>query len=268
VELERSFGRLHAVPLGAIRTYLPGVDPASVVDARRHRILSASTIATQPATRLARTLGWANRARALNLPLPKHVSRVDRILSREEPAAALRSIRAGVSRAEQDVVREEGLTTKPGTSAEPDSREIVHEATQIAIEAAQEAAAAAAEAEAAAQDTASDVSAAPVEAAAIAAARDVTMASELLADLAREFAADLPGQSAMQTGAALVGQLRRLLAEGRSALAVSADVLGQPGRPVNSNALGAGTGIGWPVLAAVSTGPAGHGRGRAFSGAV
>lgn len=30
-DLQESFGRLHAVPFGAIRTYLPGVDPASAV---------------------------------------------------------------------------------------------------------------------------------------------------------------------------------------------------------------------------------------------
>ena len=43
-------------------------------------------------------------------------------------------------------------------------------------------------------------------------------ASELLAGLVREFAADSPAQPAARSGAALVDRLRRFLAEGRSAL--------------------------------------------------
>jgi hypothetical protein len=213
-DLRKSFGQLHAVPPGAIRTYLPGVDPASAVDARRHRILLASTIATQPAGKLARTLGWANRSRALNLPLPKQVSRVDRILSREEPATALRSIHEGMSGTPTDLAPPPELTPGSGDGTDVDSREAVREATEIAVEAAREAEVAAQEAARTAEDGAS----APVEEAATAAARDVTAASELLADLVREFAADIPGQPAARGGAALVDRLRRFLAEGRSAL--------------------------------------------------
>ena len=36
-KLEESFAPSHSVPLGAIRTFLPEVDPASAVDARPHR---------------------------------------------------------------------------------------------------------------------------------------------------------------------------------------------------------------------------------------
>src|SRR5207245_4305158 len=84
----------HSVPLGAVRTFLPEVDPASAVDARRHRVLLARTIAEQAPGKLAHLLGRANRSRALNLPLPSHVAQVDRLLSREEPAAVLRAIQA------------------------------------------------------------------------------------------------------------------------------------------------------------------------------
>jgi hypothetical protein len=91
-KLEESFAPSHSVPLGAIRTFLPEVDPASAVDARRHRVLLARTIAEQPPGKLAHLLGRANRSRALNLPLPSHVAQVDRLLSREEPAAVLRAI--------------------------------------------------------------------------------------------------------------------------------------------------------------------------------
>jgi hypothetical protein len=91
-KLEESFAPSHSVPLGAVRTFLPEVDPASAVDARRHRVLLARTIAEQAPGKLAHLLGRANRNRALNLPLPSHVAQVDRLLSREEPAAVLRAI--------------------------------------------------------------------------------------------------------------------------------------------------------------------------------
>src|SRR5690349_7627861 len=90
--LDQAFAPSHSVPLGAVRTFLPEVDPASAVDARRHRVLLARTIAEQAPGKLAHLLGRANRSRALNLPLPPHVAQVDRLLSREEPAAVLRAI--------------------------------------------------------------------------------------------------------------------------------------------------------------------------------
>ena len=91
-KLEESFAPSHSVPPGAVRTFLPEVDPASAVDARRHRVLLARTIAEQAPGKLAHLLGRANRSRALTLPLPSHVAQVDRLLSREEPAAVLRAI--------------------------------------------------------------------------------------------------------------------------------------------------------------------------------
>jgi hypothetical protein len=91
-KLEEAFAPSHSVPPGAMRTFLPEVDPASAVDARRHRVLLARTIAEQAPGKLAHLLGRANRSRALNLPLPPRVAQVDRLLSREEPAAVLRAI--------------------------------------------------------------------------------------------------------------------------------------------------------------------------------
>ena len=92
-KLEESFAPSHSVPLGAVRTFLPEADPASAVDARRHRVLLARTIAEHAPGELAHLLGRANRSRALNLPLPSQVVQIDRMLSREEPAAVLRTIR-------------------------------------------------------------------------------------------------------------------------------------------------------------------------------
>jgi len=91
-KLEESFAPSHSVPLGAVRTFLPEVDPASAVDARRHRVLLARTIAEQAPGKLAHLLGRAIRSRALDLPLPSRVAQVDRLLSREEPATVLRAI--------------------------------------------------------------------------------------------------------------------------------------------------------------------------------
>ncbi len=91
-KLEESFAPSHSVPLGAIRTFLPEADPASAVDARRHRVLLARTIAEQAPGKLAHLLGRAHRSRALNLPLPSHVAQVDRMLSRQEPATVLQAI--------------------------------------------------------------------------------------------------------------------------------------------------------------------------------
>ena len=91
-KLEESFAPSHSVPPGAIRTFLPEADPASAVDARRHRVLLARTIAEKAPGKLAHLLGRAHRYRALSLPLPPHVTQVDRLLCREEPAAILRAI--------------------------------------------------------------------------------------------------------------------------------------------------------------------------------
>ena len=82
-KLEEAFAPSHSVPLGAMRTFLPEADPASAVDARRHRVLLARTIAGYSPGKLAHLLGRANRSRALNLPLPPHVAQVDRALSRK-----------------------------------------------------------------------------------------------------------------------------------------------------------------------------------------
>jgi hypothetical protein len=91
-KLDESLAPSHSVPLGAVRTFLPEADPASAVDARRHRVLLARTIAEQAPGKLAHLLGRANRSRALNLPLPSHVAQVDRLLSRAEPVAVLRAM--------------------------------------------------------------------------------------------------------------------------------------------------------------------------------
>lgn len=210
-ELEASFGRSHAVPLGAIRSFLPGADPASAVDARRHRILLARTIASQPPGKLSHMLGRASRNRAMNLPLPSNVIRTDRLLSREEPAAVLRSI--------QTATAASALPARPAVaghaaSAATEADAVIREAEQIATEAAREAGLAAGEAARITEAAGS----APVEEAASAAAREVTAASELMAELVREFATGSAGEPGAGSIGGLVDRLRDLLTEGRAAV--------------------------------------------------
>jgi hypothetical protein len=211
-ELEESFGRLHSVPPGSIRTYLPGTDPASVVDARRHRLLLARTIVAQPAARLARMLGRVSRDRSMNLPLPPHVSRVDRLLAREEPAAVLKVLHEGT-----DSTRTIQLTG-PGAvgqrMAVGTESALPVEAEQPAVEAGQNESAAT---RVAAQATSASILVPLAEVAAAPAAPDGV--GGLLADLVREFTPEaLSDEPASETSATLVGRLQHLLADARAAL--------------------------------------------------
>jgi hypothetical protein len=71
VEFARAVGESHEVPPNTVRTFMPGADPASVMDARRHRILGADRLASSNPTNLRRMLGWRARETALEHPLPR-----------------------------------------------------------------------------------------------------------------------------------------------------------------------------------------------------
>lgn len=212
-ELAEQFEPLHAVPYGALRTYLPGADPASAVDARRHRIMLARTIVAEPTEKLARTLGWATRARSLNMPLPREIVRVDRRLSREEPAAVLRSFQK--ANGDRPLPSSSGLAEAQATAvANAGELSVVQEATEIAVQAA-------ITAEAAARDASSVVDSppvAPVEQAAASSVHDVAAALEPLANLIREFASGSSDQPTALETAELVSRLRQVELEGRQAL--------------------------------------------------
>ena len=66
----------HKVFGGAVRTYLPGVDPASPDDARRHRVLTAAKILESPgrARKLLTALPWEL---ARTRPMPEALQRVE-----------------------------------------------------------------------------------------------------------------------------------------------------------------------------------------------
>ncbi|MFI2648554.1 hypothetical protein [Micromonospora fulviviridis] len=81
--LNDRLGQAHAVLPGRLRTYRSQVQPGSVVDGLRHRVLSAERITDdneQP--RLARVLASNAQLPALEQPLPASVARVHRMLER------------------------------------------------------------------------------------------------------------------------------------------------------------------------------------------
>jgi hypothetical protein len=71
-----------AVGSGALRTYLPGVDPALEAQARLHRVLSAQTIAKDGAGAWAKRLGVRVRDVVTAQPIPPHVARASYVLDR------------------------------------------------------------------------------------------------------------------------------------------------------------------------------------------
>lgn len=88
-EFNASIGQTHAVWGGALRTYLPDVDPAVPADALRHRVLSAARILADP-SRAAGILSSLPRRLAVEAPLPGALAGVNRSLltqARNTPGA-------------------------------------------------------------------------------------------------------------------------------------------------------------------------------------
>ncbi|MDF2092589.1 hypothetical protein P0Y31_09555 [Knoellia sp. 3-2P3] len=90
--LRVEFGADHSVPPWAIRTFLPGVDPASAIDARRHRILGTGRLARDPDGRVRTMLGGIARAHATTRLLPHEVVSVRRAFDRLENQAIVNAI--------------------------------------------------------------------------------------------------------------------------------------------------------------------------------
>lgn len=74
----------HAVDPWTIRTYYPGVDPASIVDARRHKILSTARLADEADPKVVRLLGRVARIHASRYPAPAEVIKLRRAFQRLE----------------------------------------------------------------------------------------------------------------------------------------------------------------------------------------
>jgi hypothetical protein len=76
---EKGIGHSHAVWGGALRTYLPDVDPAVAAEALRHRVLSAARMLADPG-RAAGILSVLPRRFASEAPLPGPLAGVNRTL--------------------------------------------------------------------------------------------------------------------------------------------------------------------------------------------
>lgn len=75
--LTKAVGARHSVAAGTLRTYLPGLDPGSDLDALRHRFLTTETIIQTLPGRIERTLGQRARDIALAAPIPRWAARVE-----------------------------------------------------------------------------------------------------------------------------------------------------------------------------------------------
>jgi len=99
-------GTAHAVWNGALRTYLPDVDPAVAEEAARHRVLSAARIAADP-SRAAGIVSILPRRLSTEAPLPRALARVNRMLmtrGQETPSGAdTDALRAQIEKLTADV---------------------------------------------------------------------------------------------------------------------------------------------------------------------
>src|SRR5690606_21666234 len=96
-EVEKEFnemvGMRHGVPVGTMRTYLPGVNLDDHNDPQRHQILGRTRIEWTEPRRLSRIIGHAQRERAAQAVLPAEVLKLDERLS-EGCTAPARNLRA------------------------------------------------------------------------------------------------------------------------------------------------------------------------------
>lgn len=90
--LESEWGGSHATPAWTIRTYFPGVDPASESDARRHRILGTPRLAGLKDDRVRRLLGGVARLQGSLRREPAEVVRLRRVFERLDNHAIVTAI--------------------------------------------------------------------------------------------------------------------------------------------------------------------------------
>lgn len=88
--LNGRLGSAHAIPSGAVRTFVSGVELGDWADARRHRILTARTMIQglnsrhRFSERLIRTIATTPRLNLLEADLPVELTRTARVLQREQ----------------------------------------------------------------------------------------------------------------------------------------------------------------------------------------
>jgi hypothetical protein len=85
-EFNRIVNDSHAVYGGNIRTYMPVIDPAVPIDARRHPYIRKLRIQEMPVRAVQNTLEWTTRNHLLDQPLPKYIQRIDRRITEDQNA--------------------------------------------------------------------------------------------------------------------------------------------------------------------------------------
>jgi hypothetical protein len=97
-------GASHKAPPWTIRTYLPGVDPASLMDARRHRILGTASLVDLSEGRVRKLLGSVARTHAAQRQIPAEVLRLRRTFERLDNQAIVEAIEESNGRTSVDEV--------------------------------------------------------------------------------------------------------------------------------------------------------------------
>lgn len=92
ISLEQALGPTHAVAPGTVRTFLPGADPASELDALRHRVLSTNRILRDSSHRLSRLLVDRAQDETLQAELPPKMRRIQRRIAEHVDELLLRPI--------------------------------------------------------------------------------------------------------------------------------------------------------------------------------
>lgn len=110
-------GSTHAVTPGTVRTYLPDADPASDLDALRHRILGTERIVRDSSRRLSRVLASRAQEETLQAQLPVKMRRIQRRIAEHADQLLLQPISQPT--AEPLLVSPEQRSDASGVSGEP-----------------------------------------------------------------------------------------------------------------------------------------------------
>ncbi|OLT24059.1 hypothetical protein BJF79_13965 [Actinomadura sp. CNU-125] len=126
-EFNREIGASHAVWGGAVRTYLPDVDPATAEDARRHRVLTPARVEDDP-RRVQGLLAGLPRRLSAEALLPRPLAGLSRALLSEDVPAARPGAASPDDLREIAALREENERLRGGYTA---ALELVDEAGRV-----------------------------------------------------------------------------------------------------------------------------------------
>lgn len=98
-EFRDAFGSTHDAPAWTVRTFKPEVDPASAIDARRHRILGLPRLVGMADRQIQTLLGTIARTHAATRAVPAEVARQQRAFARLENNSIVGALRDAASAA-------------------------------------------------------------------------------------------------------------------------------------------------------------------------